>query len=137
MNQKQLLLAVLMLILATAIVFLRSPHEQDASSVRDSNKSDAGPALPKARTRVQEQDVDKPITVSGTAATDMQKLVDGMNELRREMEALRQKDTTQSSAQVSDVSLSTEEQRQQEWERTSQATAFLEDNLTRQPKDPS
>jgi hypothetical protein len=137
MKSKQILLSVPILILPILVlIFLRSPDERPGTALQQ-NKGDAVPLLPTKASHDQARPAPQAPAVAAASTEEMKALLDRMNELQREVADLKRKEDPHAVTDPDDAMLSSEEQRQREWESTTRATAFLDANFTRQPKDPS
>ncbi|MET0661250.1 MAG: hypothetical protein ABW110_24185 [Steroidobacteraceae bacterium] len=135
MNSKHLFVwAPMVIALAIALAFLRSLPEHSSAVRQPRTTLDTGSVSTREPFSNQAVLSATGEASSSTTAHDIQPLLDRVQNLQREIEAIkRQSGSIQADAEQSSAA----EQEAVERERTTQTTAFLESNFVAETKDPT
>lgn len=134
MNSRHLLVwAPTVIVLAIAFAILRSPAEHGSVVQRPENPGDAG-SVSRREHLAKQASLTSTGGSSRTTAQEIQPLLDRVQNLQREIEAIKRQS---GSPQADTEQISMADQEAVERERTTQTTAFLESNFVAETKDPT
>lgn len=137
MNSRYLLgLAGVLIVAALAFVFVRSSddEEEEASASRSRAAAVPSTALMSANRTPR---MVASFSAAKSSSRDIEALTAQLQQVQRELDALRRQRDSNSVSEPSDTTLTLAEQEAQERARTAQTTALLDNSFAAQPKDPT